>query len=193
MTAPAGLAPFFHLTGTILDPSTGEPLLGTVTFTPTVKALLVAGAPKPFTALPQPTIVQLDRDGDLAVAGVKQVNLVATNDPATNPTGNWTYTVSFSLRNIHGKTVKLDSYSIAAPSGQTKNLTEVAQVSPGGGAPITVGPPNVLAIGTVTTTAPGTSATASLTGTSPSQVLNLSIPRGTDVSSMTAIAFAIAL
>ena len=40
------------------------------------------------------------------------------------------------------------------------------------------GPPNELAIGTVTTGAPGSAAAASITGTAPSQVLNLTIPTG---------------
>lgn len=43
------------------------------------------------------------------------------------------------------------------------------------------GPPgasNVLSIGTVSTLTPGSSATASITGTSPSQTFNLGIPRG---------------
>ena len=40
------------------------------------------------------------------------------------------------------------------------------------------GPANVLTIGTVTTGEPGTQAAASITGESPNQVLNLTIPRG---------------
>ena len=40
------------------------------------------------------------------------------------------------------------------------------------------GPPNVLSVGTVTTGAPGSAASATITGTSPAQVLNLTIPRG---------------
>lgn len=40
------------------------------------------------------------------------------------------------------------------------------------------GPPNALAIGTVTTGAPGSAAAASVTGTAPEQVLNLTIPAG---------------
>lgn len=40
------------------------------------------------------------------------------------------------------------------------------------------GPANVLSIGTVTTLAPGESATAQITGQSPDQVLNLGIPTG---------------
>ena len=40
------------------------------------------------------------------------------------------------------------------------------------------GPANVMSIGTVTTGAAGSSATAGITGTTPAQVLNLTIPRG---------------
>ena len=40
------------------------------------------------------------------------------------------------------------------------------------------GPPNELAIGTVTTGAPGSAAAASISGTAPEQVLNLTIPTG---------------
>ena len=40
------------------------------------------------------------------------------------------------------------------------------------------GPANTLTIGTVTTGAPGSAAAASITGTAPSQVLDLTIPRG---------------
>lgn len=42
------------------------------------------------------------------------------------------------------------------------------------------GPINTLSIGSVTTNAPGTPASASLSGSSPAQVLNLGIPRGAD-------------
>jgi len=41
-----------------------------------------------------------------------------------------------------------------------------------------IGPPNVLSIGTVTTGAPGSNASATIAGTSPSQTLSLTIPRG---------------
>lgn len=52
---------------------------------------------------------------------------------------------------------------------------EVVDESGGAGTP---GPPNVLTIGTVTTGAPGSAAAATITGTSPAQVLNLTIPQG---------------
>lgn len=44
--------------------------------------------------------------------------------------------------------------------------------------PPPAGPPNELAIGTVTTGEPGSAAAASITGTAPEQVLNLTIPAG---------------
>jgi hypothetical protein len=47
------------------------------------------------------------------------------------------------------------------------------------------GPSNVLSVGTVTTGAAGSSASATITGTSPSQTLNLTIPRGDTGSAAT--------
>ena len=178
MTAYPGLAPLFTLTGTLVEPGTGKPLLGTVTFTPTVKALLVPGAPKPFTALPRPTIATLDGDGDLSVGGVKGVQLVATNDPGTNPSGNWNYTVSFDLSDEYGHALAYSSFTINAPSGVAANLAQVSQVDPGNGVPVTVGPPNTLTVGTVTTGAAGSQAAATVTGAAPNQTLNLTIPQG---------------
>lgn len=46
------------------------------------------------------------------------------------------------------------------------------------GADGAAGPPNVLSIGTVATGLPGSSADATITGTSPAQILSLIIPRG---------------
>jgi hypothetical protein len=51
-------------------------------------------------------------------------------------------------------------------------------IASSGGVMITKGDPNVLSIGTITTASPGASANASITGTSPAQVLNLTIPQG---------------
>lgn len=199
MTTVPGIAQFFTIVGRYgsVVGSQWVPFGGTVTFTATVEALLIAGATPPVTALPEPVVAFLDADGDLAtlVGGVpvKGVTLVPNNTAATNPSGSWNYTVSFALTDSTGARVKRSSFNINAPAGTTADLTLVAQVTPGTGTPITVGPPNTLSIGTVTTTAPGTPATASITGAAPTQTLNLSIPRGSDVSSSMAIAFAIAL
>lgn len=67
-----------------------------------------------------------------------------------------------------------------APS-QTLNLTIPAGATGAAGATGlqgSAGAPNVLAIGTVTTADPGDPAAATITGTSPAQTLNLTIPQG---------------
>lgn len=51
------------------------------------------------------------------------------------------------------------------------------------------GPSNVLSIGTVTTLAAGSSATATITGSSPIQTLNLGIPQGTPGGAGSALVF----
>ena len=68
------------------------------------------------------------------------------------------------------------------PKGDKGDKGDTGDVGPKGdtGDDSTVpGPPNVLAVGTVTTGAAGTSAAATITGASPVQTLNLTIPRGT--------------
>ena len=67
------------------------------------------------------------------------------------------------------------------PKGDKGDKGDTGDVGPKGdtGDDSTVpGPPNVLAVGTVTTGAAGTSAAATITGASPVQTLNLTIPRG---------------
>ena len=58
----------------------------------------------------------------------------------------------------------------------TLNVTDGRIVAVGTSGP--AGPANSLSIGTVTTGAPGSSASATITGTAPSQTLSLTIPRG---------------
>ena len=73
----------------------------------------------------------------------------------------------------------------AGPKGDIGPAGPKGEQGPQGPAGATgpAGPPNVLTIGTVETGAPGTAAAASITGDSPSQVLNLTIPRGADGAS----------
>lgn len=56
--------------------------------------------------------------------------------------------------------------------------TQVVNFGIPDGAPGADGPPNTLTIGTVNTLAPGSDATAEITGDAPNQVLNLGIPEG---------------
>ncbi|QAY16137.1 hypothetical protein SEA_SONALI_25 [Arthrobacter phage Sonali] len=200
MTAVPGIAQFCTIYGRYgaAVGATFTPFGGSVTFTATVESLLIAGSTPPVTVLPEPVTAFLDQDGDLAtiVGGVpvKGVLLLPNDDAATNPSTGWNYAVSFDLTDAAGRKVKRTGFSINAPKGASVDLTQVSQVSPGGaGTPITVGPPTVLTIGSVTTTPAGTQATATLTGAAPNQTLSLTIPRGTDVSTADALAFAIAL
>lgn len=68
----------------------------------------------------------------------------------------------------------------AGAAGATGAKGDTGDTGPQGSTGLTgaTGPANSLAIGTVTTGAAGSSASASVTGTPPSQTLNLTIPRG---------------
>jgi hypothetical protein len=199
MAIAPGIVQFFTIIGRYgsMVGSAWAPMSGTVTFTPAVESLLVAGSTPPVTVLPEPIVASLDADGDLSTieggVPVKHVTLVPNNDPATNPSTGWNYAVTFQLTDSRGVKVKRAGFSINAPKGTTADLTLVSAVPSGTGVQTTVGPPNTLSIGTVTTTPAGTNATATITGQAPTQTLDLTIPRGTDVSMATALAFAIAL
>jgi hypothetical protein len=116
------------------------PLAGSVTFTPSVKQVLVASAfPKPATVLLSSVTADLDSDGYLSLNGLQYVNLVATDDPSINPT-DFTYTVSFDLK-LNDKAVTFSSYSISVPTyvsadDNVVDLTTVAPVSTSGGVTI---------------------------------------------------------
>lgn len=66
------------------------------------------------------------------------------------------------------------------PQGEKGDTGDTGPQGPAGadGADGEPGPANTLTIGTVTTGEPGTQAAATITGESPNQVLNLTIPRG---------------
>jgi len=69
------------------------------------------------------------------------------------------------------------AYMVGGPLGMISVPVVVGPQGPVG--PVgPEGPPNVLSIGTVETSDPGTDASASITGTSPAQELNLVLPRG---------------
>lgn len=72
------------------------------------------------------------------------------------------------------------AYELAVELGFTGTLQEwlASLRGPKGDASTVPGPPNVLTVGTVTTGAAGSQASASITGTAPNQTLGLTIPRG---------------
>jgi hypothetical protein len=115
------------------DDPDGVPLSGTVTFTPTVTVFTVPKAtPAPATVLPMPITAALDAEGYLGVNGKRGVNLIATNDPATLPTG-FTYAVAFNGLRYNGQPVTYQPFNIEVPSGSVIDLGLVAPVPADGG------------------------------------------------------------
>ena len=160
----------------------GEPAKGFVVFTPSpIKLLDVNASPAPVTILPAPVIANLNADGYIeGYAGNAGIRLVATDDPDLNP-NNWTWRADFRLTDEDGGAITLPSFSFELPTGQTVDLTTLSPVPSADGTFYLigpVGPSNELTVGTVTTGAPGTSASVSITGESPEQTINFTIPRG---------------
>lgn len=115
----------------------GVPLTGTVIFTPSAKAVLIAGV---GTVLPVAIEATLDADGYISVNGTRGVELIASDSPAVNPVG-FTYAVSFrNLRYGASNSVAYSGFNILVPAGETIDLSVVAPVPVSGGTPIVRGP-----------------------------------------------------
>lgn len=163
----------------------GVPMVGTVTFIASATYVLdYTSSPNPTTIMSTPIVCPLDVNGYICAPYVAAgsplspgVTLVATDDPYLQPAG-WTWTASFNLTDPLGNRANLPSQSFYVPTGATVDLTTVMNVAQSGGTVIIKGDPNVLSIGTVSTTSPGSSASATITGTTPAQTLNLSLPQG---------------
>lgn len=144
------------------------------------RAGVIRDPSSPLTILGLKVTGKTDTDGVLRDdEGNVGVRLLATDDPDLNPTGfTWLVTI-----NVTGH--PSISFDIVVPTGSTIDLTTVIPVPalPGvayvEGPAGPEGPANVLSIGTVTTLAPGSPATADITGISPAQTLDLGIPEGT--------------
>lgn len=90
-----------------------------------------------------------------------------------------TYSGSSYRRKLSGTTATIPSgdttnWELIASKGDTGDTGATGEIGSTGPA----GPSNVLSIGTVNTGSEGSLASATITGTSPSQTLNLTIPRG---------------
>jgi hypothetical protein len=169
------------------------PAAGSVFFTASPILLKNASAsPDPVTILPATVEVALDEDGYLrAFAGTEGlgIRLVATDDPQNNPV-NWTWRVDFRLTDQAGTPVTLPSFSFSLASNAEVDLTELSPVpsadgtfylvGPTGatGATGPAGPANTLSVSGTTTGNAGTSASVTISGTSPTQSLAFTIPRG---------------
>jgi hypothetical protein len=97
---------------------------------------------------------------------------------ASNTSGNFA-TINWSTGK---KFIKVEIDPLGGSSfvaiGNTEMLSVPYALYAVNGKPGPEGPANVLSIGTVSTAATGTAASASITGTSPTQTLNLVLPRG---------------
>ena len=98
-------------------------------------------------------------------ANVLTIGTVTTGEPGTN-----------ALVEITGEAPN-QTVNFTIPRGQ-QGQQGSAGADGADGADGEPGPANTLTIGTVTTGEPGTQAAATITGESPNQVLNLTIPRG---------------
>ena len=149
--------------GTFNTPE-GNPSTGTITFTPSAW-LLNSGA---NIAIPNSAVSKT-----LGTAGNFSVTLPITDDADLSP-NPFIYTVTEVIDGVS------QSYNISIPgtvaSGGTVYLADLAPVVAAG--PEYYSLASSLAIGTVTTLAAGSAATASITGLAPNQILSLGIPTG---------------
>jgi hypothetical protein len=162
MPLPANVTTVVVL-GTFLTPE-GNPSTGTISFTPS-SWLLNSGA---NVAIPNSSVSKT-----LGTAGDFTVTLPITDDADLSPSG-FVYTVSEVVDGVS------QNYNISIPgtiaAGGTVYLADLAPVAPAG--PEYYSLASSLSIGTVTTLAAGSAATATITGLAPSQTLNLGIPTG---------------
>lgn len=171
--------------GSDVDPQPdGVAARGSIFFTPSPTNIKdITASPAPVTVLPATIECVLDSEGYLLGSdGTRGVRLLATDDPDGNPV-NWTWGVEYRLSDQEDNPVTgIPSHSISLPGETTVDLTLAAPVPSANGTYYIVGPAgpsNVLTIGTVTTVPAGGEATATITGTSPAQILDLGIPEGT--------------
>ena len=162
MAMPANVTTVTVL-GTFLTPE-GNPSTGIVTFTPSAWL----NNPGANIAIPNSSVSKT-----LGTAGDFTVLLPVTDDTDLSPE-NWVYNVSEVIDGVS------QNYNILLPGtaapGGTAFLADLAPAAPAG--PEYYSLASSLSIGTVTTVATGGSATATITGLAPSQVLSLGLPTG---------------
>jgi hypothetical protein len=159
----------------------GVPMKGTVTFIASPTYVIdYSAVPNPVTILKTPITCPLDSAGYLCspyyasdTPMSRGVMLVATDDPDIQPVG-WNWTVIYSLIDPYGNRVSLPNQVINVPTNATVDLAYAMNVAASNGTIITKGDPNTLTIGTVTS---GSTASATITGTSPNQTLNIVLPQ----------------
>jgi hypothetical protein len=162
MALPANTSTVVVL-GTFLTPE-GDPSTGSVTFTAS-SWLTNSGA---NVSIPNSSVTK-----SLGTAGDFTVTLPITDDPDITPL-EFIYTVSEVVDGVSR------NYNVSIPgtvaAGGTVFLADLTPVAPAG--PEYYSLASSLSIGTVTTVAAGGTATATITGLAPNQVLDLGIPAG---------------
>ena len=177
------------------------PAGSTISFEPSISYVIVESSPKRDIIFATPETVMLDDDGGFSV------KLVACDSPNLNPSG-WYYTVRLNVPGraaltarvqvLGGQSITLGEAIGAAQPGAAIVKVEGPAGPPGRTPTVAMtgdqlvidgvvvgphltgppGPASKLKVGTVTTGAPGSQAAATLTGTAPNQVLDLTIPQG---------------
>jgi len=158
----------------------GVPAKGTVLFTPSAKALKNLNAsPAPVTILPGTIECSLDTDGYLLGSdGTRGVRLIATDNTENNPY-DWTWRVDYRFTDQDDIAVAtIPFFHMELPGGGQVDLTSASPVADSNGVLYLTGPPNILQVGTVTTSAPGSDAEVEIVGLTPNQVINFTLPQG---------------
>lgn len=109
------------------------PISGTVTFTPKLTSGFAKNITQLLTIVPLPITCPLEASTGFLLdpTGARGVTMVATDDVDLQPV-NWTYTVSFDVR--QGTTaIALPSFSMALAAGTTIDLSAIVPVVPSTG------------------------------------------------------------
>lgn len=179
MAYPAGVIARTVTLPTIVD-SGGTPVGGVLTITP---AFPLKWDATDQLVLDEPIATNIVGGTASVSLPIVQSGFVLTSNVRVDA---WTYTASLSLP---AGATELPDLVFILPAGSgnySLDFNAPTAVPPGvitniefDGEQGDPGPANVLTIGTVNTVAPGSPAVATITGTSPSQILNLDIPQGT--------------
>lgn len=114
---------------------------GTVTITPSIRSVRYSGAQGPMILAARPAKGVIDSEGYLCTAaedgsaGDRGMVFPATDDTDLNPT-DWTYEVSIIL---DGQ-VRIGTFNVKLPAGETVDLSLAAPVPSSGGTAIVVDP-----------------------------------------------------
>lgn len=120
-----------------------------------------------------PINVTVDLGGDLSQGGNKYVMLLANSADLNPATFNYSIMLNLAAQG-ESNFRQYGPFAFDVTPGGTIDLTDVMPVATNAGTPIIQGPPNTLAIGTVTS---GSVPSASFTGASPNQTLNIVLPQ----------------